>query len=71
MAQLLRVGSFFIPLSIGALEGGMVLIFSALGYPGSLGLATSLIGRVKQFTWVALGIILGWFMAFKTKNIKT
>jgi uncharacterized protein (TIRG00374 family) len=71
MAQLLRVGSFFIPLSIGALEGGMVLIFSALGYPGSLGLATSLIGRVKQFTWVAIGIILGWFMTFKTKNIKS
>jgi glycosyltransferase 2 family protein len=70
MAQLVRVGSFFIPLSIGALEGGMVLIFSALGYPGSLGLAASLIGRMKQFTWVALGLTLGWFMAFKTKNIK-
>ena len=71
MAQLVRVGSFFIPLSIGAQEGGLVLIFSALGYPGSLGLAASLIGRVKQFTWVALGLTLGWFMAFKTKNIKS
>jgi glycosyltransferase 2 family protein len=71
MAQLVRVGSFFIPLSIGALEGGLVLIFSALGYPGSLGLAASLIGRVKQLTWVALGLTLGWFMAFKTKNIKS
>jgi glycosyltransferase 2 family protein len=71
MAQLVRVGSFFIPLSIGAQEGGLVLIFSALGYPGSLGLATSLIARVKQFTWVALGLTLGWFMAFKTKNIKS
>ena len=69
MAQLVRAGSFFIPLSIGALEGGTVLIFSALGYPGSLGLATSLIGRVKQFTWVALGLIIGWFMTFKTKNL--
>jgi glycosyltransferase 2 family protein len=67
MAQLVRVGSFFIPLSIGAMEGGMILIFSELGYPGSLGLATSLIGRVKQNTWVALGLILGWFMTFKTK----
>ena len=50
MAQLVRAGSFFIPLSIGTLEGGKVLIFSALGYPGSLGLAATLIGRVKQFT---------------------
>lgn len=70
MAQLVRAGSFFIPLSIGALEGGMVLIFSALGYPGSLGLAASLIGRVKQLAWVALGLTLGWFMAFKANKIK-
>jgi uncharacterized protein (TIRG00374 family) len=70
MAQLVRAGSFFIPLSIGALEGGTVLIFSALGYPGSLGLAASLIGRVKQFTWIALGLSLGWLMAFKANNLK-
>ena len=38
MARLVMTGSFFIPLSIGALEGGTVLIFSALGYPGSLSL---------------------------------
>jgi hypothetical protein len=48
----------------------MVLIFSALGYPGSLGLAASLIGRVKQYTWVALGLCLGWVMAFKQSNVK-
>jgi glycosyltransferase 2 family protein len=68
MAQLIRAGSFFIPLSIGAQEGGMVLIFSALGYPGSLGLATSLIVRVKQLTWVALGLGLGWIMTLKQSN---
>lgn len=67
--QLIRAGSFFIPLSLGVQEGGLVLIFSALGYPGSLGLAASLIGRVKQFTWVALGLILGWKMALKTADI--
>ncbi len=71
MAQLVKAGSFFIPFSIGALEGGMILIFSALGYPGSLGLAASIIGRVKQLTWVAFGLTLGWFMAFKSTNLKT
>jgi glycosyltransferase 2 family protein len=70
MGQLIRAGSFFIPLSIGVQEGGMVLVFSALGYPGSLGLAASLIGRVKQFIWVALGLGLGWIMAFKQSNMK-
>jgi uncharacterized protein (TIRG00374 family) len=71
MAQLVKAGSFFIPFSIGALEGGLVLIFSSLGYPGSLGLAASLIGRVKQLTWVAVGLLLGSLMAFKTTNIKS
>jgi glycosyltransferase 2 family protein len=70
MGQLVRAGSFFIPLSIGAQEGGMVLIFSALGYPSSLGLAASIIGRVKQFTWVTLGLGLGWIIAFKQSNVK-
>jgi hypothetical protein len=36
----------------------MLLIYYALGQ-GSLGLAASLIGRVKQFTWFALGLGLG------------
>jgi uncharacterized protein (TIRG00374 family) len=70
MAQLVRAGSFFILLCIGALEGGMGLIFSALGYLGSLGFAATLFGRVKQFSWIALGLTLGWFMTFKANNLK-
>jgi hypothetical protein len=71
MAQLVSAESFFIPLSIGALEGETVLIFSALSYPGSLGLAASPIGQVKQFTWIALGLNLGWFTTFKANNLKS
>ncbi|MZG53271.1 MAG: flippase-like domain-containing protein [Nitrospinae bacterium] len=71
MAQLVKAGSFFIPFSIGALEGGLVLIFSSLGYPPSLGLAASLVGRVKQLAWVALGLTLGWLMSFRTSSVKS
>ena len=69
MVQLVKAGSFFIPFSIGALEGGSVLIFSSLGYPASLGLAVPLIGRVKQLAWVALGLSLGWFMTFRSIRV--
>lgn len=31
LAQLIKIGSFMIPLSLGALEGGLILIFTALG----------------------------------------
>ena len=71
MVQLVKAGSFFIPFSIGALEGGSVLIFLSLGYPASLGLAVPLIGRVKQLAWVALGLTLGWFIAFRSSSIKS
>ena len=71
LLQLEKAGSFFIPLSIGALEGGLIVIFSSLGYPSSLGLATSLIARAKQLVWVTLGLTLGWFMSFKSRGIKS
>ena len=69
MAQLVRAGSFFIPFSLGALEGGFVIIFSSLGYPSSLGLATSIIGRIKQLTWVAFGLGTGWVISLKSKKL--
>ena len=71
MVKLVKAGTFFIPFSIGTLEGGSVLIFSSLGYPASLGLAVPLIGRIKQLTWVSLGLTLGWFMAFRSSSIKS
>ena len=69
MAQLVRAASFFIPFSLGALEGGFVIIFASLGYPSSLGLAASIIVRVKQLTWVAFGLFAGWLISLKTKKL--
>ncbi|MED5353883.1 MAG: hypothetical protein VX429_05630, partial [Nitrospinota bacterium] len=51
------------------LEGGFVIIFSSLGYSSSLGLAVAIISRIKQLTWVAFGLSVGWFMSFKTTKI--
>ena len=65
LAQLVKIGSFMIPMSLGAQEGGLILIFRALGYPANLGLAVSLVGRTKQLIWVGLGLALGGQMAFK------
>ena len=59
LGQLVKVGSFLIPLRLGAQEGGLILIFAALGYPANLGLAVSLIARIKELAWVGLGLALG------------
>jgi len=65
LIQLVRVCSFFIPMSLGAQEGGLLIIFEALGMSGDVGLAVSLIRRVRELVWVAIGLIFGWGMAFK------
>ena len=59
LGQLVKVGSFFIPLRLGAQEGGLILILTALGYPANLGLAVSLVARIKELAWVGLGLALG------------
>lgn len=62
LVQLIKVASFFIPLSIGALEGGSVLIFAALGMPANLALAVSFVRRVKELTWITLGLAMSGTM---------
>lgn len=70
LSQLVRMGTFFIPLSIGAQEVGLVMIFTALGLPGNLGLAVSFARRAKELTWVGLGLVLGWALAFKPVQVQ-
>lgn len=69
LVQGIRVGSFFIPLNLGALEGGLVIIFKSMGLGADYGLAVSLVRRIRELTWVALGLILGWAIAFKPSRI--
>jgi glycosyltransferase 2 family protein len=63
--QLIKVGSFYIPMSLGAQEGGLIVIFIALGLTGDLGLAVSFVRRIKDLIWVSAGLLLGWSLAFK------
>ena len=71
LTQLVRHGSFFIPLSIGALEGGVLLIFTAMGMPGDLGLTVAFIRRIKELLWVGIGLVMGWGLAFHPAQIHT
>ena len=64
LAQLVRAGSFFIPLSLGAQEGGLLIIFTALGMPGNLGITVSFVRRIRELIWVGVGLGLGWRQSF-------
>ena len=71
LVQLVRVGSFFIPLSIGAQEGGLIMIFSAMGMPANLGLTVSFVRRIKELLWVGMGLGIGSAFAFHPAQVQT
>lgn len=54
----IRFATFFIPASIGTFEGGNVAIFVALGLSATLGVSFSLVRRIREAAWVALGLLV-------------
>ena len=67
LIQVLRIVTFFIPSSIGAQEGGIVLIFLQCGFDQSLGLTFAVIRRMREIVWLALGLTLWSFVEDKPK----
>lgn len=53
-----RFASFMIPAHMGALEGGHVASFVALGFDASAGLSFSIVRRVREAAWVGLGFLV-------------
>ena len=52
-----KFASFMIPGSLGALEGGNMAIFAAFGYGGAVGLSYTLVRRLREGTWAAVGLL--------------
>ena len=70
LIQVIRVGSFFIPASIGAQEGGIVFIFSQMGFAGSAAVTFAVLRRIREILWVGIGLLLWSFLKEKqTKEI--
>lgn len=51
-----KFASFMVPGSLGALEGGNVAIFAALGPGGAVGLSYTLVRRLREGAWVLVGL---------------
>jgi putative membrane protein len=52
-----RFATFVIPASLGALEGGYLITFAALGLPPTSAVSFSLVRRIREAAWVGLGLI--------------
>lgn len=48
----------FLPMQLGVQEGGFVLSIAALGLSAALGIFVSIICRVRELLWIAVGLIL-------------
>ena len=51
---------FVVPFEIGAREGAFYMLFKLFGLDPQLGLYTSIVGRVRDFVWIAAGLLLIW-----------
>jgi len=49
---------FFIPLQMGAREGGLALMAGAVHLGGAYGVLTGLIIRLRELVWIAFGLLL-------------
>jgi uncharacterized protein (TIRG00374 family) len=50
--------AFAVPGALGVLEGGFMLVFGALGLGSGLGLAFTLIRRLRMVIWALLGLLV-------------
>jgi hypothetical protein len=48
----------FLPMQLGVQEGGFVLSIAALGLSAALGIFVSIICRVREIIWIAVGMLL-------------
>jgi putative membrane protein len=52
-----RFATFMVPASIGALEGGHVAMFAALGLGATTGLSFSIVRRIREAAWIGVGFL--------------
>ena len=58
----IRFATFMIPGSLGALEGGYAATFAALGLGGTMGVSFSLVRRIREIVWIAVGLVAFAFL---------
>jgi uncharacterized protein (TIRG00374 family) len=58
LATVVKAAGFFIPASLGAQEGGNVLLFLAFGLTSVTALTFSLLRRVRELLWIGIGLAL-------------
>jgi uncharacterized protein (TIRG00374 family) len=70
VAQMVRTGAFFIPAAIGVQEGAFLLVCGAITGSPSVGLAVSVVRRIREIIWIIWGFALGALYSIKSRKAK-
>jgi glycosyltransferase 2 family protein len=57
LSVFIKSGTFFIPGSLGAQDGGNVLVLRAFGYSDVTGITFALVRRFRELVWIGLGLV--------------
>ena len=57
LSVFIKGGTFFIPGSLGAQDGGNLLLLTAFGYSEVTGITFALLRRFRELVWVGLGLL--------------
>ena len=56
---------FFMPLQAGSKEGGLYFAFRLAGLDPTIGIFAALVQRVREWTWIGVGLLLIWLAGEK------
>ena len=59
LVELVRAGTFFIPATLGSQEAAFMVATGAIAGQTTMGVAASLMRRVREVVWLAWGFIIG------------
>ena len=57
LSVFIKGGTFFIPGSLGAQDGGNLLLLKAFGYSDVTGITFALLRRFRELVWIRLGLL--------------
>ncbi len=70
LSVFIKGGTFFIPGSLGAQDGGNLLLLKAFGYSDVTGITFALLRRFRELVWIGLGLLCLTFVGGRSVAIQ-
>ena len=70
LSVFIKGGTFFIPGSLGAQDGGNLLLLKAFGYSDVAGITFALLRRFRELVWIGLGLLCLTFVGGRSVAVQ-